>query len=68
VSDADRHRRAVERTLGWAQAAAAAGDLPDALAWLDMVRAMDGPLPGAWEERRRQWIGALDGTGGVPTL
>jgi hypothetical protein len=55
----DRHRRAVEQSLACAQTAAAAGDLRDALEWLEMLRSIDGALPAPWEDKRQRWKQAL---------
>ena len=43
--DAKRHLLAIERTLGWAEDAAAAGDVQEALAWLRLIEAVEGRLP-----------------------
>jgi hypothetical protein len=59
VSSGERHERAVQRSLMWAQAAADAGDLADALRWLDVVVAAHGSLPLEWEERRERWSAEL---------
>jgi hypothetical protein len=40
-----RHLLAIERTVGWAEDAAAAGDVQDALAWLRLIEAVEGRLP-----------------------
>ena len=44
----------VEQTLEWAQHAADAGDLRDALEWLSVVRSVAGELPAEW----RGWLRA----------
>lgn len=52
---AARHHRVVRKALHWADRSAALGDLADALGWLELARAVNGRLPGAWEMRRRRW-------------
>lgn len=52
---ATRHHRVVRKALHWAERSAALGDLADALGWLELARAVNGRLPGAWEMRRRRW-------------
>lgn len=52
---ATRHHRVVRKALHWAERSAALGDLSDALGWLELARAVNGRLPGAWEMRRRRW-------------
>lgn len=59
MNGSERHQRAVEQSLSWAQSAADAGDLCDALGWLDTVLSVDGVLPGPWRERHGQWQQAL---------
>ncbi|MBB4664218.1 hypothetical protein [Conexibacter arvalis] len=54
-----RHRQVIERSLLAAERAAVAGDLDDALGWLELARALDGGLPATWELRRRQWAGEI---------
>lgn len=51
-----RHERAVARSLGFAQEAAAAGDLVNAVRWLQVVRAVDGGLSPDWERTLAGWI------------
>ena len=46
MSAAVRHQRAVARTLGFAQEAAARRDFDDALEWLGVVEIVDQVLPG----------------------
>ncbi len=50
-----RHERAVAQSLQLAQDSAAIGDFVDALAWLQTVEAVDGPLPTVWERKRAVW-------------
>jgi hypothetical protein len=52
---ATRHHRVVRKALHWAERSAQLGDLADALGWLELARAVNGRLPGAWEMRRRRW-------------
>ena len=40
-----QHQAAVRQSLGWADAAARAGDHADALHWLDVVEAVGHELP-----------------------
>jgi len=54
-STPERHRAAVQRTLGWADQAAADGDYAAALAWLATIEAIDGELPPGAGEKRRAW-------------
>jgi len=56
VSDAGRHERAVARSFGFAQAAAASGDFFDAIEWLRVVEVVDGGLPAEWERTREYWV------------
>jgi hypothetical protein len=56
----DRHRRAVEATLGRARDSADRGDLRDALEWLRVIEAVDGALPPGWEDQRTAWRRATE--------
>jgi hypothetical protein len=56
VTSAERHQRAVARSLGFAQEAAGRGDIDDALAWLGVVETVDGGLPARWERTRAYWL------------
>jgi hypothetical protein len=40
-----RHLLAIERTVCWAEEAAAAGEVEEALAWLRVVEAVEGRMP-----------------------
>jgi hypothetical protein len=40
-----RHLLAIDRTVRWAEDAAAAGDVQEALAWLRVIEAVEGRLP-----------------------
>jgi len=51
-----RHERAVARSPGFAQDAAAEGGFVDAVRWLQVVQAVDGGLPGDWERTLAGWI------------
>jgi hypothetical protein len=50
-----QHRDAVAQSLAWAQAAAAAGDYDDALAWLATVSSVVSEVPPEWEVQRQAW-------------
>lgn len=56
---AEKHRRAVSNTLGWADASAASGDYLDAIAWLDMLTAIGDELPIDYRIKRAAWRNAL---------
>lgn len=60
---AEKHRRAVRNTLGWADAAAAGGDYLDAIAWLDMLTAIGDELPIDYRIKRAAWRTALQRQG-----
>jgi hypothetical protein len=55
MTRAERHERAVARTLGWAQEAAEREAFGEALEWLHMVERIDGALPPDWERRQASW-------------
>jgi hypothetical protein len=57
--DQTKHRTAVERTLQWADEAAARGDHGDALAWLDTVEAIGDALPAQYRVKRGEWLASL---------
>src|SRR5436305_4367484 len=40
-----RHLLAIERTVCWAEEAAAAGEVQEALAWLRVIEAVEGRMP-----------------------
>jgi hypothetical protein len=50
-----KHLAAVARSLGWADESAERGDHVDAVAWLEMVEAIDDELPEIYKLRRDQW-------------
>jgi hypothetical protein len=54
-STLERHRRAVRRSLSWAEEAAAEGDYATALSWLAALEAAEGELPPGVGARRREW-------------
>lgn len=54
----ERHQTAVDRTLGWAEQAAADGSHGVALSWLATIEAIDGKLPPGIEAKRRAWAAA----------
>lgn len=56
----DRHPEAVRRTLSWADESANRGDHADALAWLAVIRAVDGALPDAYETKRVAWLHSVE--------
>jgi hypothetical protein len=58
-----RHRRAVAQSCRFAQEAADTGDLRGALAWLQAVEVVDGPLAPEWDAKRALWLHE-DGDGG----
>jgi len=53
-----KHERAVANTLDWADRAAANGEYAEALAWLEMLDAIEAGLPPACIERRSSWARA----------
>ena len=70
--DDDRHVQhvaAVRQSLGWADAAARAGDHADALHWLDVVEAVGDVLPADYTAKREAWRRAVReaGAAGQPT-
>ena len=56
MAEMGRHGRAVARSLGFAQEAAAEGDFVNAVGWLQVVQAVDGGLPPHWERTLAGWI------------
>jgi hypothetical protein len=56
VTASERHERAVARSLGFAQEAAASGDLRNALGGLRVVEVVDGGLPREWARTRVDWL------------
>jgi hypothetical protein len=56
-SNDERHRAALQRTIRWAEEAAASGDYPTAFAWLATIEAVEGELPKELEAKRRAWAG-----------
>jgi hypothetical protein len=59
-----RHARAVAHSCQLAQAAADIGDFEDALAWLNAVETVDGPLAPQWDAKRASWL--RQGDDGTP--
>ena len=55
MTRAERHERAVVRTLGWAHDAAEREAFGEALEWLEVVERIDGALPPDWERRQASW-------------
>ena len=58
-----QHQAAVRMSLGWADAAARAGDHADALHWLDVVEAVGHELSADSTAKREAWRRALRGAG-----
>ena len=58
-----QHQAAVRRSLGWADAAARAGDHADALQWLDVVEAAGDELSAEYTAKRDAWRSALRAAG-----
>ena len=58
-----QHQAAVRQSLGWADAAARAGDHADALHWLDVVEAVGDVLPADYTAKREAWRRVLRGAG-----
>lgn len=56
-----RHRSAIDRSVGWAEAAAARGDYYDALGWLAVVEAVGPPLTAQQLGLRRTWLTRMAG-------
>lgn len=54
----DRHQEAVNRTLEWADEAAARCEYGSALGWLEVVEAVGDELPAEYKARRRAWLRA----------
>ena len=50
-----RHQAAVANSLSAADAAAADGDLADAVAWLETIRAIGDELPPEYELKLERW-------------
>jgi queuine/archaeosine tRNA-ribosyltransferase len=50
-----RHKRAVAQTLRWAQEAASREAFSDALAWLNVVKVVDGALTPDWQRTQTSW-------------
>lgn len=61
-STSERHRVAVERSVGWAERAAAEGDFAEALAWLATIEAVGDRLPAGVDGKRRAWMRAARAT------
>jgi hypothetical protein len=59
-STPERHHAALQRTIRWAEEAAARGDYPTAFSWLAAIEAVEGELPKALEAKRRAWAGASE--------
>ena len=58
-----QHQAAVRRSLGWADAAARAGDHAGALQWLDVVEAVGDVLSAEYAAKREAWGRALRAAG-----
>lgn len=56
-----QHLAAVRMSLGWADAAARAGDHADALHWLDVVEAVGDVLSAGYTAKRESWRRAVRG-------
>ena len=56
-----QHQAAVRQSLGWADAAAGAGEHADALHWLDVVEAVGHELSADDTAKREAWRRALRG-------
>lgn len=56
-----QHLAAVRMSLGWADAAARAGDHADALHWLDVVEEVGDVLSADYTAKREAWRRALRG-------
>ncbi len=52
----ERHERAVAQSCRFADAAADIGDFDEALAWLQAVEMVDGPLAPQWDVKRAMWL------------
>ncbi len=50
-----QHAEIIERTLRWADEAAARRDYVEALRWVETVRGLGEALPGQYEAKRRVW-------------
>lgn len=59
LSEADRHRAAVSRSLRWALESADRGDYADALGWIDVVEAIGERIPSSHQTKRQAWCDAL---------
>jgi hypothetical protein len=55
MSEDGRHERAVARSCQLAQEAAGIGEYEEALAWLQAVEVVDGPLSAEMEVKRAVW-------------
>jgi hypothetical protein len=51
-----RHENAVANSLSWADQAATDGDYAEALAWLQMLEAINIPLPEPYSTKRAVWM------------
>jgi hypothetical protein len=59
------HEVALAQTLGWAQDAAARGEIGEAVDWLHVAEMVHGALPAEWLQLRDSWIGVERSAGGV---
>lgn len=50
-----QHAAIIERTLRWADQAAARDDYAEALRWVETVRSLGEALPEHYEAKRRTW-------------
>jgi len=62
-----QHAAIIERTLRWADEAAARRDYAEALRWVETVRGLGQALPEYYEAKRQTWLQFASGSRG-PTL
>jgi hypothetical protein len=62
-----QHAAIIERTLRWADEAAARRDYVEALRWVETIRSLGEALPEYYEAKRQTWLQSASASPG-PTL